>query len=105
MKIYVSGKISGLEMYANIERMHLTVAEYRKSRPDMEFVNPLEVGGEEGTWEAAMRKDIAALCECDGILMLPGWTASPGAQLEMHVASRLGMPVFLALAELPRQEA
>ena len=43
-----------------------------------------------------MRKDIKLLCECDTILLLPGWEKSKGAHLELHIAHRIGMEVMFA---------
>ena len=41
-----------------------------------------------------MRRDIAALMDCDGIMMLPGWEKSRGALIEHWVALELKMPVY-----------
>ena len=47
-----------------------------------------------------MRHDIKLLTDCKGVICLPGWQDSEGAQLEMYIAERLGMPV-LAFEHLP----
>ncbi len=56
--------------------------------------NPVDNGlPADSAWEAHMRADIMALCECGTILMLPGWSRSRGAALELHVAVALGLRV------------
>jgi hypothetical protein len=60
-----------------------------------ETVNPAEVSPIGGTeWENYMRGDIRALCECDYIALMDGWENSKGAQLELHIAHRLGIEVW-----------
>jgi hypothetical protein len=46
-------------------------------------------------WDACLRHDIRTLSTCDGIILLPGWSASKGARLEMFIAKTLGMPIKL----------
>jgi hypothetical protein len=40
-----------------------------------------------------LQRDLRALAECQGIILLPGWTKSKGAKFELHVALTLEMPV------------
>lgn len=58
-------------------------------------VNPVEVCALIGAteWTDCMRADIKALCDCDAIALLPGWEMSQGAQLELHIAHRLGLAI------------
>lgn len=58
-----------------------------------EVVSPAEIQ-EAGTWELCLRADLRELCTCDAIALMPGWEASKGANLELHVAHRLGMEVM-----------
>lgn len=41
-----------------------------------------------------MRKDITRLAKCDGIVMLPGWRDSRGANLEYTIARDLEIPAY-----------
>ena len=42
----------------------------------------------------AMERDVRAIVErADAIALLPGWEASRGAHLELHLAHRLGLRV------------
>lgn len=43
-----------------------------------------------------MGRDLAGLCDCDAVVVLPGWEKSDGASLEVYVARSLGMPVLYA---------
>lgn len=44
-------------------------------------------------WEAYMKADLALLLECKSVVVLPHWQSSRGAQLEVHLAHALKMPV------------
>lgn len=41
---------------------------------------------------AAMRWDLAAVLDVDGVATLPDWTSSAGAELEVRVARGIGIP-------------
>lgn len=57
-------------------------------------VNPAEINPDSSMpWAECMRADIKALCDCDTLVLLPGWAASQGAHLETHVAHRLGLRI------------
>ena len=58
--------------------------------------NPAEINPDGGTWNDCMRRDIAALMDCDTVATLPGWEHSKGARLEVLIAERLGMRVVNA---------
>lgn len=45
-------------------------------------------------WGCYLRGDLAALLDCDAILMLPGWEHSHGARLELAVAAAVGLRVL-----------
>lgn len=85
MKIYISGKISGLPIAEVKEK-------FGKSRKYLEafgyeVVSPLDNGLPEGaTWEEHMLADIELLFPCDAIYMLPDWINSNGAMIEKNIA-------------------
>lgn len=59
-------------------------------------VNPVDLNAHLGTdkdWHVYIRNDIRALCDCDGLALLPGWEDSNGAHLELHLAHRMGLKV------------
>lgn len=91
-KIYLSGPMSGLPDH-NIPAFHAMAAELRAA--GYEVVNPAELNVDPTKeWEACMRTDISELCTCDAIALMPGWERSSGANLELHIAHRLGLEVM-----------
>lgn len=89
-KVYISGKISGLEEkeYKN----NFNSAELYLTGLGYDAVNPVsEVTIPNGTWEDYMRRDIKLLCDCDYIYLLDGWKYSGGACLEKLIADNLGI--------------
>lgn len=47
------------------------------------------------TLEDALRWDLARICECDAIALLPGWETSIGAAKERFVAEAVGCKILL----------
>jgi hypothetical protein len=78
----------------NFPAFHAIAARLRNE--GHEVVNPAEINTDTTmTWEQCLREDIKHLCDCEGIALMPGWEHSKGAQLELHVAHRLGLHVRL----------
>lgn len=93
MKIYVSGRISGLNQ--NLARSIFSEAsQFLLSVGFDEVFNPMTVQGQFDTWEQYMRNDLTELMTCDAIFMLDGWELSKGARLEHHNAEQLGMIIL-----------
>lgn len=46
-------------------------------------------------WEYYLRRDIPKVVSADALVMLPGWQKSRGANLEVHIATSLGMPLYI----------
>lgn len=90
-RLYLSGPMTGIEAH-NAPAFNAAAAKLRALGYDV--FNPAEHGFDELPWEQYLRRDLAALLDLDALAMLPGWTASRGAQLEVHVAKSLGMPVL-----------
>jgi len=90
-KIYISGKISGIENDATqlFER-----AEKDLQAKGFETVNPLTLNHEhDKSWHSYMKEDVKALCDCDSIYMLTNWVDSKGAIIEHTIAMYLGLNV------------
>lgn len=93
-RLYISGPMTGLPEF-NFPYFHAEAARLRGL--GYEVVNPAELNPDDALpWADCMRKDIAALMECDAIALLHGWENSKGAHLEMHIAHRLGMEILIA---------
>lgn len=92
MKIYISGKISGIEETAAV---NFKVAEKGLELCGFTPVNPMELKhNHDKTWQSYMKESIKALCDCDAIFMLLNWEESKGAQLEKQIAINLNMSVL-----------
>lgn len=92
-RIYISGPMTGVPEF-NAPAFREAADLVRAAGDDP--VNPAELCDPSWTWQQCMRADIAALCTCDAILLLPGWERSNGAQLELHIAHRIGLEILHA---------
>lgn len=93
MKVYISGKISGLPI-EEVKRKFHNAASLLESL-ELQPVNPLENGLDDGsTWAQHMGKDIELLLGCDGIIMLDNWKQSRGAEIERLVAKKMDMYIL-----------
>lgn len=88
-KLYICGPISGLP---DRNRPAFTTAAIELVQAGYEPVNPQDLQDNPQTWEQALRIDLRAMLECDGIATLPGSGFSRGCQLELEVARRLKIP-------------
>lgn len=89
--IYISGPMTGMPDLNypafNAEAARLRALGYA-------VVNPVEINPDGHTpWHECLRKDLKALCDCDTLVLLPGWEKSSGSHLELHVAHRLGLTI------------
>lgn len=90
-KIYISGKISGIE---NEAPELFAKAELELQAKGFETVNPMALNhNHDKSWHSYMKEDVKALCECDTIYMLNNWTDSKGAIIEHTIAMYLGLKV------------
>jgi hypothetical protein len=98
MKIYISGKVSGIEEEAITI---FKVAENYLKHKGLSPVNPMSLPHEhDKSWHSYMKEDIKALCDCDAIYMLSNWTDSKGAIIEHSTATLLGMEVYYEKTQL-----
>ena len=93
-KVYISGQVTGIEEQA--AHFFQSAEDYINSKEILEAVNPLKLdhSKHDKKWESYMRVCIAALMECDYILMLENWHDSEGAKLEYQIALHVGIKVF-----------
>jgi hypothetical protein len=68
-----------------------------------DVVSPHELDGDAevnlATWGpadrlAALKRDMVAVLECDGVALLSGWTNSTGARAEVAVARAVPIPAY-----------
>jgi hypothetical protein len=91
--VYISGPMTGLP---DLNYPAFFEAAKQVEAKGWVAVNPAGNGLPAGlAWVSYMREDIAMLMKCTAILLLPGWEKSKGARLEHHIASQLGMDVYL----------
>ena len=90
-RLYIAGPMTGLPG-KNYKAFHDAAAFLRAI--GYEVVSPAELSDDETLWHEAMEKDIAALLQCDTVVLLPGWEASKGAQLEVSIARSMRMHII-----------
>lgn len=93
MKVYISGKVSGLPPADTFVKFGK--AEFWLREQGHEPVNPLDFCSPDWDWPRCMRECIAEMLKCDAICLLNDWHHSKGAQLEYHVAQMLGLRVYV----------
>lgn len=102
MKVYISGKITGLDP---IEAKHLFhVARVEVSKLGCLPICPIhdvDHTAPDKTWEGYMRRNIRELMACDAILMLRNWKHSKGATEEHDLCLKVGIPVYYSISSLP----
>lgn len=92
-KVYISGKISGLDYQEAYNKFES--AEQDVVRLGGIPVNPMKICDNDPnkTWEDYMEIDLGALLRCEGIYMLKDWGDSRGARVEYAVARELGLTI------------
>lgn len=101
MKIYISGKISGIEQEA---KTLFDCAEIALKLKGYEPINPMIIKHDHDlSWESYMKADLKALLDCHAIYMLKNYEDSRGAKIEFKLATDLGMKVIFQsrFSEIP----
>ncbi len=93
-KIYISGRVTGLEPEVYEKQFSTVKAELEKA--GHEVINPLtDILHEDTTnWGLTIMECLPHVAQCDCIAMLPGWERSNGAQIEYHFARGLNLQVL-----------
>jgi hypothetical protein len=100
-KVYIAGPMTGYPEF-NHPAFHSAAARLRGVGFDV--ISPAELNPRDPLlqiddhyhaklYPSFLKRDIAALLECDHICMLDGWEKSKGATLEHHIASVLRYPI------------
>lgn len=99
-RVYISGPMTG---YKEFNFPAFFAAEERLRVASYDPVNPARLNPgphppanalpseHKAYHQQCLRADIRALCDCDLLALMPGWELSDGAQLELHIAHRLGI--------------
>lgn len=110
MKCYLSGPMSGIPLF-NFPTFMKADAELTAA--GWEIVNPAQMDLDAGInpesedeftieqYRDALARDLRAIMDCEGLILLEGWGESTGAQAELALARSLGMKVFKYEAEGP----
>ena len=94
MKLYLAGPMTG---YLHLNHPLFNAETLRLRALGYQVVNPVEINPDPAAaWSDCMRQDIAQLVSCDGVAVLPGWTGSKGASLEVYIGRALKMPILAA---------
>jgi len=99
MKLYISGPITGRaydEAFSEFEQAEEALRNLGFTPVNPMRANWLNGDGKYYAWAEYMKRDIPLLLECDGLYMLPQWTKSRGASLELYIAKQLEMPIVYA---------
>lgn len=97
MKVYLSGKISGLPIADAIQKFAFASNQIRALR--LVPVNPMEKSlPADACWKEHMVQDIALLFECQAIYLQADWKESKGARIEECIARETNM---IILEQLP----
>jgi nucleoside 2-deoxyribosyltransferase len=120
MKIYLSGPMTGQPRW-NFDAFAKAAAYLRAA--GFEVISPAELDLIEGFSPDrpvdeftesdrvyALRRDVRAITEVDGIALLDGWADSVGAQLEVHIGTSLELMVapvdaFLTMKRVSARKA
>lgn len=97
MKIYISGKISGLDVADYTSKFNSAEARLKRCfGSDVQIINPLSINPFLGikNWYCYMITDIWQLLKCDSVYLLDNWHDSRGARIEYKVAKWRNMWIF-----------
>lgn len=96
MKIYISGKISGLPL--EVSRLNFSVCERNLQRIGLDVINPMSKKYWKNRifklpWIVHMFCDILLLFQCQGIFFQSNWKESRGARIERKFAKMFGLVI------------
>ena len=94
MRIYISGKITGLN--PEISQQYFQQVEDKLIQGGHTPLNPWKIlpFDEKYTWHDYMAEDVKAIIHCDAMIMLENWTDSKGAKVEHALGVALGLKMF-----------
>ncbi len=93
MKIYLSGKMTGLPDYG-FGAFREATAVLREQGHEVFSPHETDGGDVSKSWEYYMKIDIAEVTRSDAVVVLPGWETSKGVKEETRIARLLKIPVL-----------
>ena len=88
-KMYISGKMKGLDdyksLFAEIEYLY---------RNEYKVMNPCRFEHTSDQWEDRILHDLNIIKGCDVVFMLNNWKDSNGAQVEHYFAQGMGKKIM-----------
>lgn len=101
MKVYLSGKMTGLaekEIWNNFRKVEIWLSDKKRFDTIESIINPAVTYAMQNikafSYEDWLRVDFAMLDACDAVFLLPNWEDSMGAKLEIAYAFKHGKEVF-----------
>ena len=90
-RVYIAGPMTGLP---DLNFPAFNVEAERLRSQGLTVINPADHGVVDGAeWGDYLRHDLAGLVSCERIHLLPGWSKSKGANLEVLTALMLGLEI------------
>lgn len=100
--LYISGPMTG---YSEYNFPAFIAAEEVLRSLGYEVINPARIEHrDKDNWVACMRQAITEMLRADAVITLPGWGRSRGAQIEVDLAEKLGLPVIAYASLLGRTD-
>tara|TARA_R110002012_G_scaffold163691_3_gene326078 strand:- start:518 stop:925 length:408 start_codon:yes stop_codon:yes gene_type:complete len=100
MKVYIAGAITGYNLEERRQAFLSGAAMAFNFLPEpnlMKVINPMDLEHDhDKSWRSYMQECIVALTRCDAIFMMPCWSGSKGANLELKIAEGLGLKIYFA---------
>ena len=96
MKVYISGKITGLPCDEVKEKFVWAAEQIR--RLGFTPISPINKDlPYDADWHEHMVQDIKLLLDCEAIYLQIDWKNSKGAQIEQYIAKEMGMLIIYQL--------
>ena len=105
--LYIAGPMSGIEEY-NYPAFRAAADDLRAA--GYEVLNPVDIDHDDTEpgaqpWEWYMRRTLKMLLDADAVAVLPGWAMSRGADIEVNLATSIGMPYQSVRAWVRKSQA